>query len=294
MPSITPVTARLPGIANSRIPNGALNCGAAGTEACVPPTEPFIYIAKGAGRLPRIFQWSIGVQHEIIPNLLIEAAYVGNRGAWWTAPLLDTQAADGLTPAGLLAERQYGDTTGLNVQNPTQAALLTQPINSPGGNRASSRVWQIPTTCTEDSPATEPLLDALRPYPQWTGVPPFLGPPLGDTWYDSLQIKMTKRYSHGLTMQAAYTWAKQLTNAANSDTSYLTPEDPLINDVFNQKTHQAALRLRPAADPAVQLHLHYAEDQQFRRGQLRRQSDALVSRADWTVGGVHANMPAAC
>jgi hypothetical protein len=85
-------------------------------------------------------------------------------------------------------------------------------------------------------PATEPLENALRPYPQWTGVPPFLGPPMGDTWYDSLQIKLTKRYSHGLTVQAAYTWAKQLTNAANSDTSYLTPEDPLINDAFNQKT----------------------------------------------------------
>jgi hypothetical protein len=23
---------------------------------------------------------------------------------------------------------------------------------------------------------------ALRPYPQWGGIPPFLGPPLGVTW----------------------------------------------------------------------------------------------------------------
>ncbi len=230
-----PGYSQAPGYSQFPYPSGALNCGASGTGACVPPTEPFIYIAKGAGRLPRIIQWSIGVQHEIIPNLLIEASYVGNRGAWWTAPLLDTQAADGLTPAGLLAERRYGNTTGINVQNPAQAALLTQPINSPGV-LAKFPGLANPDNVYRGFPATEPLLDALRNYPQWTGVPPFLGPPLGDTWYDSLQVKLTKRYSHGLTVQAAYTWAKQLTNAANSDTSYLTPEDPLINDVFNQKT----------------------------------------------------------
>ena len=49
-------------------------------------------------------------------------------------------------------------------------------------------------------PSYEPLNQALRPRPQWVGVPPFLGPPLGDTWYDSLQVKLTKRYSHGLTV----------------------------------------------------------------------------------------------
>jgi hypothetical protein len=232
---VCPGYSACPGYAQFPFPSGAVNCGVSGTEACVPPTEPFIYVNKGAGRLPRIFQWSIGVQHEVIPNLLIEAAYVGNRGAWWTAPLLDTQAADGLQPSVLQSERVYGNTTGLNVQNPAQAALLTQPINSP------AVIAMFPGLANPDNvykgfPATEPLENALRPYPQWTGVPPFLGPPLGDTWYDSLQVKLTKRYSHGLTVQAAYTWAKQLTNAANSDTSYLTPEDPLINDVFNQKT----------------------------------------------------------
>jgi hypothetical protein len=230
-----------PGYSTFPYPSGALNCGPiaagaiSGTEACVPPTEPFIYIAKGAGRLPRIFQWSIGVQHEIIPNLLIEAAYVGNRGAWWTAPLLDTQAADGLTPQGLLAERRYGDTTGLDVTNPSQAALLTDQINNPAV-LAKFPGLANPDNVYKGFPATSPLLDALRNYPQWTGVPPFLGPPLGDTWYDSLQVKLTKRYSRGLTVQAAYTFAKQLTNAANSDTSFLTPNDPLINDVYNQKT----------------------------------------------------------
>ncbi|MBV8732177.1 MAG: hypothetical protein JO336_20405, partial [Acidobacteriia bacterium] len=74
----------------------------------------------------------------------------------------------------------------------------------------------------------------LVPYPQWyNGIPPFLGPPLGRTWYDSLQAKFTKRLSHGLTAQVAYTFQKELTNGVNSNTSYLTPNAPLINDIFN-------------------------------------------------------------
>ena len=36
--------------------------------------------------------------------------------------------------------------------------------------------------------------------------------PLGNTWYDSLQVKATKRYSHGLDLTYAFTWAKQLDN----------------------------------------------------------------------------------
>jgi hypothetical protein len=46
-------------------------------------------------------------------------------------------------------------------------------------------------------------------------------------------MKVTKRYSHGLDAQYAFTYQKELANGANSDTSYLTPNPPLINDVFN-------------------------------------------------------------
>jgi hypothetical protein len=45
---------------------------------------------------------------------------------------------------------------------------------------------------------------------------------------------MTKRFSHGLSGQVAYTWQKELTNGTNSNTSYVTPSPPLINDVFNK------------------------------------------------------------
>jgi hypothetical protein len=43
-----------------------------------------------AGRPARLLQWNIGLQRELNRNLVVEASYVGNRGAWWTASGLAT------------------------------------------------------------------------------------------------------------------------------------------------------------------------------------------------------------
>jgi hypothetical protein len=223
-------------------PVSATGCGLNGTLPCVPPTEPFITIPKSS-RLPRIFQWSIGFQQEIAPNLMVDAAYVGNRGAWFTAPLLATQTFNGLTPQRLAALTTegpggagvYGTTQNMSYTNPSDFALLNDPISTPAVIQRFPALAN-PSNVYPGFPSSETLAQALRPYPQWFGVPSFLGPPDGDTWYDALQIKVTKRYSHGLTAQLAYTFSKSLTNAANSNTSYLTPNDPVLNDPFNLPT----------------------------------------------------------
>jgi hypothetical protein len=217
-------------------------CGLNGNIGCVPPTEPFITVPKSS-RLPRVFQWSIGFQQEIMPNLVVDAAYVGNRGAWFTAPLLDTQSFNGLTQnilsnlstEGPGGKGVYGTTSNMAFTNPADYTLLNSPINSPAVI-ARFPALADPSNVYPGFPSNSTLAQALRPYPQWYGVPSFLGPPMGDTWYDSLQIKVTKRYSHGLTAQVAYTFSKSLTNAANANTSYLTPNDPVLNDPFNLPT----------------------------------------------------------
>src|SRR5580704_7583417 len=192
----------------------------------IPPSSPFVSIAPNTGRLPRIFQWSIGFQREITKDLVVDAAYVGNRGAWWVSPLLGGLNYNALTPQQLLAD-------GINVTSKADTTLLNTQINSPAVI-ARFPYLANPNNVYPGFPGTQTLLQALRPYPQWNGIPPFLGPPDGNTWYDSLQIKATKRYSHGLSAQVAYTWQKELTNGTNSNTSYVTPSPPLINDVFNK------------------------------------------------------------
>jgi hypothetical protein len=192
----------------------------------IPPSSPFISIAPNTGRLPRTFQWSVGFQRELTSNLVVDAAYVGNRGAWWVSPLLGTLNYNALTPQELLAD-------GIDITNKADTTLLNTQINSP---KVIARFpWLAnPNNVYPGFPNTQTLLQALRPYPQWNGIPPFLGPPDGNTWYDSLQVKVNKRFSHGLSGQVAYTWQKELTNGTNSNTSYVTPSPPLINDVFNK------------------------------------------------------------
>jgi hypothetical protein len=54
-----------------------------------------------------------------------------------------------------------------------------------------------------------------------------------------VQITATKRYSHGLEMQANYTFGKELSMGANADTAYAgVPATTRINDVFNRYTNK--------------------------------------------------------
>ena len=270
---------------NSRYPNqtSATGCGPGGTGPCVPFESPFISISKNTGRLPRIFQWSIGLQREVLPNVLVEASYVGNRGAWFTAPTLDSQAYNALTPQGLLATRAFGATQGINTNNPSDLTLLTDPISSP------AVIARFPALANPNSvypgfPAYQTLGQALRPQPQWNGVPPFLGPPMGDTWYDSLQVKVTKRYSHGLSAQGSYTFQKELTNGASSNTAYLTPNPPYINDVFNLPlTKQLSGFDRPQV---LVFTFNYTTPKTQFGGSSGAAKFMRYAMQDWTVGGV--------
>src|SRR6185503_8864940 len=143
------------------------------------------------------------------------------------------------TPEGL--KKDYNiDTSVLADRN-----LLTANIRNPNGTFNPAVTARLPGLGFTNAvypgffnPAVassnQTVGQALRPYPHWLGIPPFLGPPLGRTRYDALQAQITKRYSQGLDLNASFTYQKELVNGTGSDTSYLTTSPPLINDVFNR------------------------------------------------------------
>ena len=112
-------------------PNFTPSYPVAAAPGVIPPASPFVSIAPNSGRLPRTFQWSVGFQREITKDAVVDVAYVGNRGAWWASPLLAGLNYNALTPQGLLAERQYGNTTGIDITNPAQAATAEHPDQFP-------------------------------------------------------------------------------------------------------------------------------------------------------------------
>jgi hypothetical protein len=62
------------------------------------------------------------------------------------------------------------------------------------------------------------VAQSLRPFPQF-GTIPVTAPPLGKTWYDSVQMKMNKRLSHGLNLVATFAKQKSLQEGVDTNTT---------------------------------------------------------------------------
>jgi hypothetical protein len=209
-----------------------------------PATNPFVYPAPGVAigaagnfptapdpnmnRPPRQNQWSIGFQREITRNFTMEAAYVGNRVAWLPGTASGVSATAFGTP-GFLSQispavfAQYGvypyPGTGpagyTPAQNYADYQLLQEPLNSAAvmSRMAAAGVGNgglaLPYT---GFPLTNSLLSAIYPYPQYGNLADSESP-TGRSEYDSLQMKATKRLSHGLQAAGAFTLQKAFVGA---------------------------------------------------------------------------------
>ncbi|HEY1240382.1 MAG TPA: TonB-dependent receptor [Bryobacteraceae bacterium] len=184
---------------------------------------PNVWYDQNAGRPARQMQWSVGVQRELGKDLAVEANYVANRGVWWNAPgLVDVNA---LSPQRIAA-------AGLSLNNPADVTLLGSRLNSA---TAASRGFSNPPYA--GFPLTATVAQALRPFPQFSSITA-LWAPNGNTWYDSLQAKATKRFSHGLQFSAVFTWSKQLSTAAPSNVTVPGTGMQAVSDVFNRSLNK--------------------------------------------------------
>jgi hypothetical protein len=197
-----------------------------------PSTPPIFFDPHN--RPGRIFTWSIGVQREVMKGLVAEISYVGNRGAYFAAPNMDQIAQNTVTPASLLS--QYG----IDMNNANDRTLLTSQVQSAAVQARFPQLKLVPVNGTNTVPsvypgfpATQNLIQALRGAPQWGSLGPWLGPPMGKTWYDSMQVKVTKRYSHGLQANGNFTWAKGDVIGSASDSTYFLGGQAVTTDIFN-------------------------------------------------------------
>lgn len=181
--------------------------------------NPPQYMDRNAGRPPRINQWNIAVQREITQDFALEAAYVGNHGVWMqSSSFWDLNA---LTPQRIAA-------AGLDVTSTADQALLNSQVSSAAA--AARGFNKVPYA---GFPASLTVAQSLRPYPQFGSLVEDWAP-LGDTWYDALQVKATKRTSHGLSITGAYTRSKTLDVEAENYNG-----GGVINDQFNRRNLKA-------------------------------------------------------
>ncbi|MBL8175259.1 MAG: carboxypeptidase regulatory-like domain-containing protein [Bryobacterales bacterium] len=139
------------------------------------------YVGPDFGMAPRVYNWSLNIQHEV-KNLLVDIAYVGNRGRGLNSTLDANQVA----PQAL-----------------SNGALMLQPITA-------ATVQQAGFRAPFDGFGNRTLAQALRPYPQFLNIQDRNSGD-GRTWYDSLQAKLERRFG-SLQTQASYTWSKSLSS----------------------------------------------------------------------------------
>jgi Carboxypeptidase regulatory-like domain len=180
-------------------------------------SPPSPWFDPDGARPSRINNWNIGFQREITPNMVAEAAYVGNRGVWETSGDQGNLALIELNAIPL----SHLDALGLNPAVPANLALLTSTFASGAPQAAGFNVpyATFPTGAT--------LAQALRPFPQFGDIYSQFAPN-GRSWYDSLQAKITQRFSHGLMLLGAFTWSKSEALGEDYRGRY-----GAINDSFN-------------------------------------------------------------
>jgi hypothetical protein len=149
--------------------------------------------------IPRVHQFSFGIQRELPFRAVLEVSYVGSR----SKELDVSHQLNAVTMAQFL---QYGGNVVAGGP-PNLADSVPNPF-----------AGQLPSTGLNGATTTRQQL--LLPYPQFTGVTEN-SIPIGQAWYNSMQIRFDKRLTHGLNVLVSYTLSKTLESV-----SYLNNQDP--------------------------------------------------------------------
>lgn len=152
---------------------------------------------------PYDIRWDFSIQHQFPGQILIEAAYIGSHAV--RLPI--AQQLD-------FIPRQYLSTSD-TVRNSALNTLMTTSVRNPFAGL-------VPNAGALNN-ATTTLQQLLIPFPQYsvpavptastTGTTNGIieqGASAGESYFDSLDIRVQKRATHGLTLLNNFVWSKQI------------------------------------------------------------------------------------
>ncbi len=169
------------GLALNRLQQGFSNNANTGLSPLADPNAPELYSLDPRLVTPYTQQWHLGLEYQLPAATIFEISYGGSRGLKLFAFYNGNQAVPVLGTDSL----------------PTAPR---RPANNeaPGGTG--------PCTLADGGANCNPALD--------TAIDTFRSNTQSN--YDSLQVRVEKRYLHGLQFEAAYTWAHALDNASSA------------------------------------------------------------------------------
>ena len=172
-------------------------------------------------RNPQYQQWNFSVQRELPGHGVLELNYSASKGT----RLYVGDTNDAVSQLNNLNPMFWGmgvDALTSLVPNPFYG-VITNP------------------TATDYNQPTIQLNALLRAYPEYSGVGGYRAARnIGDSSYHSLQVKYEKRFSHGLSVVAHYTWSKMISDSdeAGSDVEWAAVAGSIQN-LFNLKQERS-------------------------------------------------------
>ncbi|MGO9966497.1 MAG: carboxypeptidase regulatory-like domain-containing protein [Bryobacteraceae bacterium] len=173
------------------------------------------YNGKAASTPSDELNYSFNVERLLTANTVVELGYVSTFAARIGSNILAYNQIDfNNLPADLNPFTSSGRTllNSLVGGAAANAAGIVPPWS--GGTQTFNQLWGTGATVGQ----------SLRPYPQYSTVDTIdgQGDRIGHSTYNAMQLKFTKRYSSGLTIQASYVFSKLLTD---SDSGGSEPEN---------------------------------------------------------------------
>jgi hypothetical protein len=216
-------------------------------------------IASSGKTTPYEQTWSFGIQRQLPYQMVLDSSYVGKKGA----------------------HLYFGGTENLNhlgswveTATPAQIAALNSFVNNP----------LYPYITNSNATLATPQVQAFQlqlPFPQFSAVS---GDPksIANSTYHSLQVKLEKRISNGLSVLTTYVWSKSIDDSSvpsDSTDSYLGGGSSSLQDPNRPELERSL----SSFDQAHVLQLTYTYELPIGRGKLLGKN--MNSALNAVVGG---------
>jgi len=178
-----------------------------------PPSTPAAARAQTANLMadavaPKVFTWSLSVQHEILKNTSLEIRYLGTRALELPVQLQ------------------------LNSISPFELGAQPLPVYFSAADVPATVALTAPNLKQFTDISSNPLLRRRFAADGFTGGALTIESPVGGSAYHGGAIELLHRFSHGLLFRANYTYSKTMDNGTNDlNTSSVNPRR--AQDSFN-------------------------------------------------------------
>jgi hypothetical protein len=173
-------------------------------------------------RNAEIYQWNLGVQRLFPGQIVIGVDYSASRSTHLPFSSFSGTANRNFLPSAIRAQIVAGNETDCASQGLGASDCLNMQVTNPFQSLfvGPNALFNEPTSIYNDD--TIPLINLLRPFPQFDG--PFSGLTRlsATSFYNSMQIRFQKRASHYISFEGNYTLAKSTDNSSAGANSFIT------------------------------------------------------------------------